>query len=147
MKSILSKLLFSAVLVASAALVSAKEELPYSEGPVVEVSYIKVKPGMFDAYMKYLATTWKEMNAELKKADIILDAKVFSCTARNPREPDLILAVTYKNMAAMDNLEERSAPIQEKVWGSRQKSNDASIGREKMREVLGSELIRELSLK
>jgi len=147
MKNILSRLLVGAVLVASSALVSAKEELPYSEGPVIEVSYIKIKPGMFDAYLKWLSTDWKQLNAEYIKAGIILDAKVYSCTARNPHDADLALAVTYKNMAALDNLDERTAAIDEKFWSSRQKANEAAIGREKMREVLGSELIRELMLK
>jgi hypothetical protein len=147
MKNILSRLLVGAVLVASSALVSAKEELPYTEGPVIEVSYIKIKPGMFDTYLKWLSTDWKQLNAEYIKAGIILDAKVYSCTARNPHEADLALVVTYKNMAALDNLDERTAAIDEKVWSSRQKANEAAIGREKMREVLGSELIRELVLK
>lgn len=147
MKNILSRLLVGAVLVASSAFVSAKEELPYSEGPVIELSYIKIKPGMFDAYLKWLSTDWKQVNAELMKAGIIVDAKVYSCTARNPHEADLVLAVTYKNMAALDNLDERSEPVLEKVWSSRDKANEAAIGREKMREVLGGELIRELVLK
>jgi hypothetical protein len=147
MKKILSQLLVVGLLVASSALVSAKEELPYIEGPVVEISYIKIKPGMFDAYLKWLSADWKKYNEELKKAGIILDAKVYSCAARNPHEADLVLAVTYKNMAALDNLEERTAAIDEKFWGSRQKSNDAAIDREKMREVLGYEHIRELVLK
>ena len=147
MKNILSKLLVAAVLVGSSALVSAKEELPYSEGPVVEVSYIKIKPGMFDAYMKWLSTDWKKLNDEYKKAGIILDAKVYSCAARSPHEADLILMVTYKNMAALDNLDDRESAIDEKFWGSRQKANDATIDREKMREVLGGEFIRELVLK
>jgi hypothetical protein len=147
MKNILSKLLVAAVLVGSSALVSAKEELPYSEGPVVEVSYIKIKPGMFDAYMQWLSTGWKQVNEEYKKAGIILEAKVYSCAARNPHEADLILMVTYKNMAALDNLDERTSAIDEKFFGSRQKSNEAAIDREKMREVLGFEYIRELVLK
>ncbi|MEO6002073.1 MAG: hypothetical protein ABIZ04_25095 [Opitutus sp.] len=147
MKHLAKNLLLAAVLVTTSALLSAKDELPYTEGPVTEVSYIKLKPGMGDAYLKWLATGWKTFNEELKKAGIIIDAKVYSCTAKNPNEPDLILAVTYKNMAALDNLDERSAAIVEKVEGSRQKSNDAAIARGPMRDVLGSELIRELVLK
>jgi hypothetical protein len=147
MKNTLSKWLVAAALVVSSAFVSAKDELPYVEGPVIEVSYIKIKPGMFDAYLKWLANDWKQLNDEYKKAGIILDAKVYSCTARSPHDADLVLTVTYKNMAALDNLDERTSAIDEKLWGSRQKANDATIDRGKMREVLGSELIRELVLK
>jgi hypothetical protein len=147
MKNILSKLLVAAVLVGSSAVVSAKEELPYSEGPVIYLSYIKIKPGMFDTYMKWLSTDWKKVNDEYKKAGIILEAKVYQCAPRSPQEPDLVLAVTYKNMAALDNLDERTSAIDEKLVGSRQKASEAFMDREKMREVLGGELINELVLK
>ena len=147
MKNVALKLFVAAVLFATTAFVSAKEEVPYTEGPVLELSYIKVKPGMFDAYMEYLSTTWKDLNAELKKSGIIMDAKIYSCQARNPHEADLVLAITYKNMAALDGLEERSSAAMEKFWSTRQKSNEASISRESMREILGSEYVRELGLK
>lgn len=147
MKHSLHKLLFALAFISSVALASAKDELPYTEGPVVEVAYIKIKPGMADAYMKWLATDWKKLNDELKKAGVIVDARVYSCAARNPQEPDLILTTTYKNMAALDNLDERVDEVSEKVIGSRQKANEAQISRGSMRDVLGSELVRELVLK
>ncbi len=147
MKNTLSKLLLAAVLALSATVLSAKDDLPYTEGPVTELAYIKIKPGMFDAYMKWLATDWQQLNDELKKAGVIVDAKVYSCTARNPQEPDLVLAVTFKNMAALDNLDERTSAIADKVFGSRKKANEGEISRGSMRDVLGSELVRELVLK
>lgn len=148
MKRFTPKLLLVGVLLVSSALVSAaKDDIPYKEGPVCELTYIKIKPGMFDAYVSWLASDWKKVNDEYKKAGIILDAQVYSARARNPHEADLILCVTYKNMAALDNLDDKTSSIDEKFWGTRQKANDASIGREKMREVLGSELVQELQLK
>jgi len=50
-------------------------------------------------------------------------------------------------MTALDNLDERTSAIDEKFQGSRQKSNDAAISRESMRQGMGSELIRGLVLK
>ena len=148
MKSLIPKLLFVGLMLAATSLVAtAKDEVPYSEGPVCELSYIKIKAGMFDAYMSWLANDWKKLNEEYKKAGIILDAQVYATRARNPHEADLILCVTYKNMAALDNMDARTAAIDAKFWGTRQKANEASIDREKMREVLGSELVKELVLK
>ena len=74
-----------AVICASGASI-ADEARPYSEGPVTNVSFIKIEPGMFDAYMSYLATTYKSLMEEQKKAGIILDYHVYEAQARDPGE-------------------------------------------------------------
>ena len=125
----------------------ADEARSYSEGPVTNVSFIKIEPGMFDAYMSYLATTYKSLMEEQKKAGIILDYRVYEAQAQNPGDADLILTITYKNMAALDGLDDRIEPLQRKVWADRAVAAKASADRGKMRTQLGSELIRELILK
>ena len=125
----------------------ADEASPYSEGPVTNVSFIKIEPGMFDAYMSYLATTYKSLMEEQKKAGIILDYRVYEAQAQDPGDADLILTITYKNMAALDGLDDRIEPLQRKVWADRAVAAKASADRGKMRTQLGSELIRELILK
>ncbi len=72
------------------------------------VSAIRTEPGMFETYMKYLGTTYKQLMEEQKKAGIILDWSVYQTTPRSPDDPDLYLIVTYKNMAAMDGLADRT---------------------------------------
>ena len=125
----------------------ADEAKPYSEGNVVNVSYIKVKPGMFDAYMKYLATTYKQQLEAQKEAGIVVDYAIYQADARNRRDPDLILTTIYKNWAALDGLADKLEPIQNKTFGSQDKSNAAAIDRESMRTLLGSEMIQQLVLK
>ena len=147
MRSIIVRFSTVTALFLASTLALADDAPPYSEGPVTEVTYIKVKSGMFEDYMKWLATDRKRLMDEYKKAGIILDSKVYGAAARSPSEPDLILTVTYKNLAAMDNLEERTRAIDEKVVGSTKTANEGAISRDKMREVLGSEIIRELILK
>ena len=119
----------------------------YTEGPVISVSNIRTEPGRFDDYMKYLATTYKTLMEEYKKAGIILDYAVYVTEPTNPNEPNLILTTTYKNMAALDDLDTREDPIAKKVWGSLQASNQASMERGKMRTELGGRLLRKLNLK
>jgi hypothetical protein len=119
----------------------------YTEGSVVTVSYVRTEPGRFDDYVKYLATTYKTLMEEYKKAGVILDYGVYSTNPVNATEPDLILTTTYKNLAAMDNLNERTDPIGKKIWGSLQASNQASIDRGKMRTLVGDRLLRQLILK
>jgi hypothetical protein len=123
------------------------EDRPYTEGPVTDITFIKVKPGMFDAYMKWIATERKQLLDEEKKAGIIIDAKVYVSEARSPSDADIVLAVTFANMAALDGLDAREDAVVEKVFGSEKKSNEAAVDRGKMREVLGSQIIRELVIK
>jgi hypothetical protein len=125
----------------------ADEARPYTEGNVVNVSYVKIKPGMFDAYMRYLATTYKQLLEEQKKAGIVVDYAIYQAEARNAEDPDLILTTVYKNWAALDGLADREEPIQAKTFGSRDKSNAAAVDRESMRTLLGSETIQQLVLK
>ena len=135
------------ILIGSLALASglySAEKPPYAEGPVVEVSYVRTKPGMFDAYLKWVNSDRKALYDEYKKAGLIVSFNVYASVPRSPSDPDVILTVTYPNMAALDNMDEKTASIDEKVAGTRTKQNDAAVDREKMRTLIGSQLIREL---
>ena len=119
----------------------------YTEGPVLQVSYIRTEPGKFDEYLQYLATTYKTIMEEQKKAGIILDYAIYANQPLTPADPDLILTVTYANLGALDNLDERTDAITNKIWGSLQGSNQASADRETLRTQLGGRLLRQLMLK
>ena len=82
----------------------------------------------------------------MKKAGLIIDYKVFSATPQSPDHPNIMLWITYKNMAAFDKGIEREA-VAKKVIGSTGVQNKARVGRNEYRKLLGSELIRELILK
>jgi hypothetical protein len=66
---------------------------------------------------------------------------------RGPQDADLILTVTYKNMAALDGLQERTDPLIKETFGSLPKAASASADRDKLRKQLGSQLVRQLILK
>lgn len=124
------------------------EDRAYREGPVSVVTSVKVKDGQFDNYMKYLDTTYKKVMEAQKKAGVIQDYAVMETMADSADEPDLYLITTYRNMAALDNLDERSEAIAAKVTGqNRDQANSASMDRGQMREIMGSEMTRELVLK
>jgi len=120
---------------------------PYDEGPVTIVSSLRTLPGMNDAYLRYLATTYRTNMEAAKKEGIILDYRVYETTPRSPDEPNIYLTVTYKNMAALDGLSERMDGIQQKIVGSPEQRDAAAIDREKMRTMIGSEMIRQVVLK
>jgi hypothetical protein len=139
--------LIAATLLVPAAAALADDEKPYDEGVVQDVTSIRTKPGMFDAYMKWLSTTYKANMEEEKKAGLIVDYAVYTALPRGPHDPDLYLVTTYKNLGAMDGLEDKLEPIYKKVYASRTAASKAEIDREAMREVLGDEIIRKLTLK
>jgi hypothetical protein len=142
------KILLAAALMLVSAIAAAEDPRPYTEGPVTHLSFIRVKPGMFENYMKYLATNYKTLMDEYKKQGIILDYRVYNANeTHGTSEPDLILSVVYKNMAAFDGLSERSDPAAAKVFGTRQKQAEGAISREAMREEMGDQFVRELILK
>lgn len=139
-KTILIGLMLS--LMGSAALAAES----YKEGRVVNVAYVRVKPGMFDAYMKFLATDYKRLMEAQKKAGIVIDYAIYSAEARTPQEANLILTTTYANMAALDRSEEAEA-IATKVIGDNATMNKGTQDRGAMREMLGTQLVRQLILK
>jgi hypothetical protein len=126
---------------------AADDGRAYKEGPVTQITYVKIKDGQFDNYMKWLATTFKSENDAFMKAKIITGYKVYSNQARDSHDADLILSITYANMAAMDNLNEKTDAISEKFEGNLDKQNQGFADRGSMREILGGRLIRELVLK
>jgi hypothetical protein len=125
----------------------ADDSKAYTEGTVLEVTSIRTKPGMFDAYMKWLDTIGKQLRDDEKKAGLILDYAVYAAQPRSPHDPDIYLVITYKNMAALDGLSDRVEPLQRKIWATREAGSKAAADRESMREILGTEQMRRLDLK
>ena len=52
--------------------VNSAQELPYNEGTVWDITFVRTKPGMEFDYMKSLAAEWQKQNEELKKQGVIL---------------------------------------------------------------------------
>jgi hypothetical protein len=127
--------------------VTLAADRPYKEGPVTIVSSLRTLPGQHDAYLRYLATTYRTNMEAAKKAGIVLDYKAYETTPRSPDEPNIYLTVTYANMAAMDGLDDRMEPIMQSSFGDDAARSKAAIDREKMRRPLGQERIREVVFK
>src|SRR5579863_8262495 len=125
---------------------SAEDKRKYSEGPVTLVQEIGVEYGRFEEYIDWLNSTWKPTMEATNKAGLIIDYKVFRATPKSPDQPNIILAITYENMAALDKGIDLEA-VAKKVIGSTEVQNKARVGRNEYRKVLGTELIRELILK
>jgi hypothetical protein len=144
-KSIL--VLVAAILAISTSVTRAQDDHAYTLGPVTIVSFIRTEPGMFEDYLRYLDNTYKKLMEELKKQGTVTGYAVYQATPRDPQDADLILTVTYKNMAAFDSLQERVDPVVKQTFGSLPKAASASADRSKMRKDIGSQMVRQLILK
>jgi len=140
-------LLLAAILTIAASVTRAQEDHAYTQGPVTIVSFVRTEPGMFEEYMRYLSNTYKKLMEVQKKKGIVTDYAVYQTLPRNAEDADVILTVTYKNMAAFDSLQAQSDPVIKEAFGSLSKAASASVDREKLRKQLGSQLVRQLILK
>jgi len=118
----------------------------YTEGPVVQVTYIHVEYGKLAEYVDWLNSTWKPTLEAMRKAGLVLDYKVFRASPKTLDQPNIFVMITFKNMAALDRRTEFEA-VANKAIGSTEVQNNARVARTDYRKVLGSELIRELVLK
>jgi len=130
-----------------ASLCSAQSDAPYTEGPVWNITMVKVKPGMGDEYLKGLAKTFKGSLEEAKKQNLVLDYKILLCNAATPLDFDILIMVESKNMAALDNGREKFDPIARKTVGTTDQQQAIQVKRLDVREIMGTKLMREITLK
>ena len=119
-------------------------ERVYDNGPVWVISYIETKSGMFDDYMAYLSTKWREINEADKKAGYVLDYKVLAIADARDHEPDVMLMIEYKNMAAFDRPLAEQEATSARTFGSVVRSNQAFASRDSMRTNRGAVIAREM---
>jgi hypothetical protein len=130
-----------------ASLCSAQSDAPYTEGPVWNVTMVKTKTGMTDEYLKSLGKTLKASLEEAKKQNLIVDYKILLGSAATPQDFDILIMVESKNMAAQDNTREKFDPIARKVVGTTDQQQALQVKRLDIREIIGTKLMREITLK
>ena len=130
-----------------ASLCSAQSDAPYTEGPVWTVTMVKTKTGMTDEYLKELAKTLKGTLEEAMKQNLVLDYKILLGNPATPQDFNILIMVESKNMAAQDNTREKFDPIARKVVGTTDQQQAMQVKRLDIREILGTKLMREITLK
>ncbi len=126
--------------------VTAQVARPYRNGSVWNVGFIRVKPGMGEAYLAYLAGDWKKEQEALKSAGLILSYKVLQTEPHNPGDFTLMLMTEYKDLATLEANESKADAIMQQVIGNDQKQMQGYKDRAEIREVLGNRLAREIIL-
>ena len=130
-----------------ASLCVAQSDAPYTEGPVWTVTMVKTKTGMTDEYLKELAKTLKASLEEAKKQNLVVDYKILLGATATPQDFDILIMVESKNIAAQDNTREKFDPIARKVVGTTDQQQAIQVKRLDIREIVGTKLMREITLK
>jgi len=123
------------------------QEKPYTEGTVWTVSMIRVKPGMFDVYMRDVLPLRKKINEEAKKQGLLISSHVLSGNAMGRDDWDVMFLEEYKNWAAFDGIDAKYEAIQAKIIGSEDKQVQMMTKRGEVREILGNKVMQELIIK
>jgi hypothetical protein len=123
---------------------SAQQHFTYSG--VARVVKFRILPGKTADFYKYLSAVSKALEAE--KAAGIIEAFDFlhSVDYVGPDKFDVILRIQYKNMAALDDLSDKTEPVLSKAYGTPE--NRAAMGKlgNDSAEVVSAELVRTIHL-
>lgn len=126
--------------------VLAQVSRPVHDGTVWQLAFIRIKPGMDSAYMKYLASDWKREQEALKAEGLILSYKVIATEGHTPGDWNLMLMTEYKNLATMEANEDKADALAQKMVGNDEKQMQGYKERLEIREVMGDRLAREIIL-
>ncbi len=123
------------------------QEKPYKEGSVWTVTFVKVKPGMMDTYLRDLGANRKKLMEQAKKDGLILSERLLSGDATGREDFDLILMVEFKNWAAFDGLSDKFYALAQKTVGSEDKQMQMMTKRTEVREIVGTKTMQEIFLR
>jgi hypothetical protein len=135
-----------ALLALFCSIVSAQEK-PWSEGTVWSISMIRVKPGMFDVYMREVLPMRKKINEEAKKQGLLMSSRVLAGNAYGRDDFDVMFLDEYKNWAAFDGITAKYDAIMRNVVGSEEKQVQVMQKRTDVREIVGDKVMQELVVK
>jgi len=135
-----------AVAVAVAAPVIAQNS-SYTLGTVWQVSSIKVVPGQFENYLDYLGGNWRKQLEFGKQQGYVVSYHIFSVNNPRENEPDLFLAVEYKDYIPVAQQLEYQKKFEAMMATDAHKMDAGSGARVPMRKEAGSMELQELKLK
>lgn len=126
--------------------VVAQVNRPFRNGSVWSVSFIRMKPGMENAYLKYVAGEWKREQEALKKDGQILSYKVITTEAHGSNDWNIMLMSEYKDLATMEANETKADNLAQTVVGNDETQMEGYRKRLEIREVLDVRTAREIVL-
>jgi hypothetical protein len=128
--------------------VSARAQVPYKQGTVTRVVLLSIVPGHSDAlfadFKKNIVPLWESE----KSAGLILDYSLFlNETSSGSNDWSIGYTITYKNMAALDNLPDKVYELRMKQYGSKEDEQKVIEKRVENAKVFSSSLLRDITLR
>lgn len=127
--------------------VSAQTDRPYTDGPIWQVQFVNMKPGMTELYLKNLSEGWVKQMRAAKDAGLILDFKVFEAPNASDNDWNLMLMYELKNYAALDGMREKMTALSNKIFGNEETQHTQAVSRNDLRTLMGGRLTQELDFK
>lgn len=123
------------------------QELSFTPGTVWNFSSIQVEPGQMQRYLDFLAGDWKKLNEFGKKEGYVVSYHVLSVNNGRNGEPDLILAVEYKDYYSNAQQLVQQKKLEAFLASDARKMEGQSGERKSMRKLVGGMELQELNLK
>jgi hypothetical protein len=117
----------------------------WENGSVVVVTQVDTHDGMFNAYINDLNNVWRRFMEQQMEDGYVLDYGMYSNASAREGEPDLYLTVTYANWAAFDTGNEYFEKISTEIMGSLEDMRNAGIDRGKLRTIMGTQTLQEIT--
>ena len=143
----MSPLVLFGVLSLGSVFAYGQEAKPYTEGTVWNVTMIRVKPGMFEVYMRDVLPMRKKLDEEAKKQGVLLSSHVLSGNSSGRDDFDVLILDEYKNWAAFDGMTAKYDAMMSKIVGAEDKQVQVMMKRTDIREILGEKNMQELVIK
>src|SRR5208337_726788 len=142
------KLAVAALCFSLLSLATATAQDQYTEGSVERVTLVHILPGHFDAFMGDIKNNLKPIWEAEKSAGLIEGYQVFfNQTKASIDDWDIGIALTYKNMAALDGLGMKVLDLRMKQYGDRSKEQQVVNQRVENARAVASYLIRNVTMK
>lgn len=90
----------------------------WDNGSVWQINYVSVKPGQFNAYMKFLNQVALPRIAGRKQTGDILSYHVLAVNSPRATDPDVVVITEFKNMAVFDRAPSFGEDFDRKMAGS-----------------------------
>jgi hypothetical protein len=131
----------------AAPMMAFAQDKPYTEGTVWSLSMIRVKPGMFEVYMRDVLPLRKKIDEEAKKQGLVISSHTLSGNAMGRDDWDVMFLVEFKNWAAFDGISAKYDAIAAKIIGPEDKQVQLMTKRGEVREIVGNKVMQELIIK
>lgn len=116
----------------------------FDNGSVWTVTYVDVKPGHGNAYMKWLKDVQRPRIEHRKKEGDILSYRVLSVMAPRDTDPDVVILTEFRNMAVFDRAPSYFEELDRRFAGSLEGRQKQLADVREMTDPRGSLMAREL---